>query len=1174
MRDVPRGCLLVFSLFAALAVWVGVASAQDEGLVISLTDADLTFVGEEDGDWAGYFASPAGDVNGDGLGDLLVGAPMAGEKVCPVPPLPDGTCPPPAIPKGQGVAYLVLGRLEGGWLPGPVNLADADASFLGCAVGTMTARQLYTAGDVNDDGYDDFLVSGWKCGDSYTGKAYLFLGRPDVEAWGRYFPVEEADASFLGEDQWDFLSYYVSTAGDIDADGFDDFLISSTQFEWNTPCEPGTPESDCGDCCRNALNSTERLDTSSLLTTTSTLAGKMNAPRMNHTATTLADGRLLVAGGQNPLRYLPTAEILDPATGTWTLTDRMSQARSDHVAVFLEDGKVLIAGGRNEHGALLSTEVYEPTTETWTSAGDLNTARSGHAAVRLLDGRVLAIGGQNISGFVAVTEILDPDTGAWTIAGSLNVGRRGHTASLLPNGTVLVAGGHNDAGFLDSVEIFDPATLTWAPGTSMQTARDGHTAVMLSTGRLLVAGGEGPAGFLTSAEIYDPSTGLWAATGAMKYSRRDHTAALLPDGTTVVVGGYSHGGAEQRLESFDWNMGAWTWAITRTLTIARSDHTLNFLPDGSSLIVGGRSCTNFGKVYLLMGRDPADWGTDFDLALADASFHGEASQDRIGRSVTGVGDVNGDGYDDFVIGSVSSDYGGVDAGQNYLFLGRARPGQPSYDPQWPWWGNNYSVSAADASFVGEAPGDESGRRVAGAGDVNGDGLDDILVGAARNDYVGPWSGITHLILGRQAADWGMRYPLAQADGSFVGEAAHDQAGRRLSGAGDVNNDGYDDFVIGAPKNQRVSDVQGGTAGAAYLLFGRDAADWGRYYSLTQSDVIYVGKPDVGVAGYDEGWLADLNGDGIDDFFIAAYGGRDDIDVPGEVYVLFGSDVPATLAFDPSAPEGVVGEWVDFDTTFWEPNGWQDLAWAQMVLGRDVDDPKGLYVRYEPANNLLYLRDVAVGQWAGSCFPGEPVKLTNGIVQLDCGKSKAQRGPSGQLAVTWHARWLVPVGLWTDLDAYLRAQDMDAHDSDWQPFGSWPLRGSDLAISKTVTPSPWVFPGNPLTYTLSFGNYGDITASKVVITDVVPGELLDLRFVSNIPITSVGSMPYTWLVGDLAPMQEGTITLTAVMDPAMAGGLVITNSATISSDPQGVGRDNSSSVGVKVGWPVYLPLVVR
>ena len=98
----------------------------------------------------------------------------------------------------------------------------------------MTARQLYTAGDVNGDGYDDFLISGWKCGELRRGrgKAYLFLGKPRIN-WGNDFLVERANASFLGEFEFDYAIYYVSTAGDVNGDGYDDFLISATKSDAN-----------------------------------------------------------------------------------------------------------------------------------------------------------------------------------------------------------------------------------------------------------------------------------------------------------------------------------------------------------------------------------------------------------------------------------------------------------------------------------------------------------------------------------------------------------------------------------------------------------------------------------------------------------------------------------------------------------------------------------------------------------------------------------------------------------------------------------------------------------------------------------------------------------------------------------------------------------------------------
>ena len=266
-----------------------------------------------------------------------------------------------------------------------------------------------------------------------------------------------------------------------------------------------------------------------------------------------------------------------------------------------------------------------------------------------------------------------------------------------------------------------------------------------------------------------------------------------------------------------------------------------------------------GQVYLILGKPDADWGLNHSLSQADASFLGEFAQDRAGRSAAGVGDVNGDGFADWLIGSILNDEGGSDAGQAYLILGRAAAD----------WGADVPLSQADASFVGEAAEDELGRRVAGAGDVNGDSLDDLIIAASRHDEAGVDSGEAYLLLGRAAADWGSGYPMAQANASFLGENALDQAGRRVSSAGDFNDDGYGDLIVGAPHCSRSGDA----AGCAYLVFGRAVVDWEQSYPLEDDDVIYVGEEALDVAGYDVASAGDVDGDGKDDFLVGAYGGR-------------------------------------------------------------------------------------------------------------------------------------------------------------------------------------------------------------------------------------------------------------------------------------------------------------
>jgi uncharacterized repeat protein (TIGR01451 family) len=682
----------------------------------------------------------------------------------------------------------------------------------------MTARQLYAAGDVNGDNYDDFIVSGWKCGEAYTGKAYLFLGRPDVDSWGRFFPVEDADASFLGENTWDFLSYYSSTAGDVNGDGLDDFLVTSTHFD---------------------------------------------------------------------------------ITGTEVITDA-------------------------------------------------------------------------------------------------------------------------------------------------------------------------------------------------------------------------------------------------------------------------------GKTYLFLGRAAADWGSDYPAAAADATFLGEATGDRLGRSTAGLGDVNGDGYDDFIIGSISSDYTAEDAGQNYLFLGRAAPGDPDYDPQRPWWGTDFSVAGADASFVGEAAGDESGRRVADAGDVNGDGLADLMIGAALNDQSAPDAGIAYLILGRAAADWGLRFPLADADASFIGEAAFDQAGRRLNGTGDVNGDGYADLLIGAPHNQRGSGEGDIVAGSAYLIYGRAAADWGSYFSLEYANRIFVGKPDVGVAGYDVAWLGDFDGDQIDDMLIAAYGGRNNNEVPGEVYIVSGTTTPEPFRYFPDADEGYVGEWRRFTAVFSDPNGPDDLAAVELLLTSGAG-LTALDVGYDVAAGAFVLPGAP-----DTCAPGEDVRISSALVELACRESEVRVEETGAIRVMWRLRWLAPVERANvALHAYLRAVDLAGNDSGLRPYGMWELKWHDLVLSQTVAPAPWAAPGTPLTFTLTYGNAGANVATGVVITDVISHKLLNPAFASSRPITRTGDVAYTWEIGRLSPGEGGVITVTGTFTPDLPRGAGLVNTVTLTGrETDGDRENNRSALRVFVPFEIFLPVTTH
>ncbi len=208
-----------------------------------------------------------------------------------------------------------------------------------------------------------------------------------------------------------------------------------------------------------------------------------------------------------------------------------------------------------------------------------------------------------------------------------------------------------------------------------------------------------------------------------------------------------------------------------------------------------------GQSYLILGREKG-WQPNSDLSNVDASFIGEQGDDISGVSVSSGGDVNGDGFDDILIGASFNDEGGDASGQAYLIFGKDDG-----------WNMDLNLEGSDASFIGEAIWDNLGDGVSGVGDVNGDGFDDILIGAFGNDEGGGYSGQTYLVLGREDG-WSMDSDETSADASFLGEESGDNSGIALTGGGDVNGDGLDDFMIGAHGNDEGSNG----AGQSYLFF--------------------------------------------------------------------------------------------------------------------------------------------------------------------------------------------------------------------------------------------------------------------------------------------------------------------------------------------------------------------
>jgi len=258
------------------------------------------------------------------------------------------------------------------------------------------------------------------------------------------------------------------------------------------------------------------------------------------------------------------------------------------------------------------------------------------------------------------------------------------------------------------------------------------------------------------------------------------------------------------------------------------------------------------------------------LKDSHASFVGEGKQDYSGCSVAIAGDVNGDGYDDLVIGADGNSDQATGAGQIYIIFGG-----PS------GWNDGVSLANADASYQGQGQDDSAGYAVAGAGDVNGDGYDDILVGAFGNDDGGTNNGQAYLILGK-AQGWSMDNNLKAADASWIGSGNGDYAGFAVAGIGDVNNDGYDDFAIGAWSNND----NGNDAGRTYIFFGKNAG-WQMWDKVGNADASYMGIYPDDESGWSIAAAGDVNKDGYDDFLIGAPGNAISASWAGASYLILG-----------------------------------------------------------------------------------------------------------------------------------------------------------------------------------------------------------------------------------------------------------------------------------------------
>ena len=170
----------------------------------------------------------------------------------------------------------------------------------------------------------------------------------------------------------------------------------------------------------------------------------------------------------------------------------------------------------------------------------------------------------------------------------------------------------------------------------------------------------------------------------------------------------------------------------------------------------------------------------------DHNLNGNAAFDYFGAASTSIGDVNGDGFDDFAISAYGNGDAGPSTGKVYVFFGGA-------------FDETTTLSDANCTFEGEHAFDQAGWSLAGGGDIDGDGKGDVLIGAPDYDHMGSDSGVVYLIYGSSMTGL-CDVNLADSDVLFYGESSGDKAGESIAFADDIDGDGRSEILIGAPNN--------------------------------------------------------------------------------------------------------------------------------------------------------------------------------------------------------------------------------------------------------------------------------------------------------------------------------------------------------------------------------------
>ena len=577
----------------------------------------------------------------------------------------------------------------------------------------------------------------------------------------------------------------------------------------------------------------------------------------------------------------------------------------------------------------------------------------------------------------------------------------------------------------------------------------------------------------------------------------------------------------------------------------------DFLVGASAADPGGRSVA--GSAFLIFGHSN---GYSSEIILTNAFLNGTngvilsgaAENISCGTSVSGAGDVNGDGFADLMVSATGAR---GSAGETYLVFGRAS-GFPSEITMTNAWldGTNGIILAGAALY------DQSGISVSGAGDVNGDGYSDLLIGAHGADPGGKSAaGSAYLVFGRASgfpSDITMTNTWLDGTNGFVlsGAAGGDGCGVSVSGAGDVNGDGYSDFLVGAS----AADPGGrSAAGETYLVFGRTNG-FPPEILLTDTwldgtnGVILSGAAADDQSGYSVSGAGDVNGDGIAELLVGAYmadpGGKS---AAGSTHLVYGrtNGFPAEIVLTNAWLDGTNGIILAgaalSDQSGYSVSGAGDVngdGKADLLVGANLANPGG---RADAGETCLVFgqgvtRSFGIAPSSGSVTGGYPVTI-NGTNLCDgtigdvtnvtlCGVAAVVTGVSGSTQVVVSAG-AAAAGRLGNVVVYSAGLGMSIKTNGFTyngpgiavlgTNGAQLASGESAGIQKGTDFGSFTIGGAPKTNVFSVTNGGNAVLAVSGVTTNGPGAR-SFRLQSSLP--------------DIAP--GGVASISTVFSPVVAG----------------------------------------